>query len=105
MNKINYLFGATIIITTMILVPPADMLTSHLAKASTFTSSTSAVGVPNQRQAFAGHASIQRPPAPTTDKGCSSGGVSIGGQGTSCFAADNGQRQLAQLCHFCCIDI
>jgi hypothetical protein len=95
MNKINFLFGATIVITTMLLVPPA-MLTSHLVKASTCSSSASAGGVPNQRQTLAGQALIQRPPVPTTDQGCSSGSVAVGGHSARCFAADNGQRQLAQ---------
>jgi hypothetical protein len=79
----------------MLVIPPA-MLTSHLAKASSCSSSASAGGVANQR-ALAGKASLQRPPVQTGDHGCSSGSVAVGGTngGTSCFAANNGQGQLA----------
>lgn len=90
----NLLYRATIIITAMLVIPPT-MLTSHLAKASSCSSSASAGGVPNQR-AFVGKAFIQQPPV-RSDQGCSSGSVAVGGTngGTSCFAANNGRSQFA----------
>ena len=103
MNKINYLFGATVIMTTMILVPPAAMLTSHIVKASTFTSSASAVGVPNQRQALLG--------MPRSNDHLHQLLTKVVRQGVYLLVdkirAALQQimvRQLAQLCHFCCID-
>lgn len=94
MNKINFLLGVTVVITAMLVIPPA-MLTSHLVKASSCSSSSSAGGAPNRF--FAGQA-IMRPPVRAADQGCSSGSVAVGGTngGTGCFAANNGQGQLAQ---------
>jgi hypothetical protein len=94
-EKINLLHGATIVITAMLVITPA-MLTSHLAKASSRSSSASAGSVPSQR-AFAGKALVQQPPV-RSDQGCSSGSVAVGGTNgdTSCFAANIGQSQLAQ---------
>jgi len=95
MKKINLLPRATIVITAMLVIPPA-MLTSHLAKASSCSSSASVGGVSSQR-AFAGKALVQQPPV-RSDQGCSSGSVAVDGTngGTSCFAANIGQSQLAQ---------
>jgi len=74
----------------MLVIPPA-MLTSHLAKANSCSSSASAGGVPSQR------AFVQQPLV-RSDQDCSSGSVAVGGTngGTSCFAANIGQSQLAQ---------
>ena len=94
MNKFNFLFGVTIGIMTMLLV--STMPTTPLVKASSCSSSASAGGVSSaQRQAFAGQAALRQH---TGDQGCSSGSVAVGGSngGTRCFAADNGQAQLAQ---------
>lgn len=93
MNKFNFLFGVTIGIMTMLLV--STIPTTHLVKASSCSSSASAGGVSNQRQAFAGQAALRQH---TGNQGCSSGSVAVGGSngGTRCFAADNGQAQLAQ---------
>jgi hypothetical protein len=87
MGKNIVLFGVIISLIAALLVPILLLET----KASTCTSSASAGGVPTNRFQSTTSANLLSRQAPTRDSGCSSGSVAVGGQGTSCFAVNNGQ--------------
>lgn len=87
MNRVKFLIGVTIGIMTLLLV----LNMPHPVKASSCTSSAMAGGVSALAQKRAGQQIAARQPIRTTDQGCSSGSVAVGGLGTSCGAANNGQ--------------
>jgi hypothetical protein len=86
MDRNIVLFGLIIGLIAALLVP----ITPQETKASTCTSSASAGGVATNRFQSTTSANLLSRQA-TRDSGCSSGSVAVGGQGTSCFAVNNGQ--------------
>ncbi|MGB6674552.1 MAG: hypothetical protein WBE34_19150 [Candidatus Nitrosopolaris sp.] len=87
MNRIKFLIGVTIGIMTMLLV----IKMPHPVNASSCTSSAMAGGVSALAQKRVAPQLAARQPVRTADPGCSSGAVALGGVGTSCSAANNGQ--------------
>lgn len=87
MNRIKFLIGVTIGIMTMLLV----INMPHPVNASSCTSSAMAGGVSALAQKRAVSQLAARQPVRTADPGCSSGAMALGGVGTSCSAANNGQ--------------
>ena len=87
MNRIKFLIGVTIDIMTMLLVikMPHPVNASQLYQLGygwRCLGTSTETGCP---------AISRRQPVRTADPGCSSGAVALGGVGTSCSAANNGQ--------------